>query len=59
VTELRRLSSRHRPVFVDGGVRAETVGALAAAGAAGVIPGSLVFDAPDPGAAIDSLHRLG
>ena len=51
-----QLSSRHRPVFVDGGIRADTVGPLAAAGAAGVIPGSLVFDAPDPVAAIDELH---
>jgi ribulose-phosphate 3-epimerase len=59
VRELSRLSARHRPVFVDGGIRTETVSALAAAGAAGVIPGSLVFDAPDPGAAIERLHGLG
>ncbi len=47
-----------RPVFVDGGIRAETVGPLAAAGADGVIPGSLVFGAEDPAAAVEQLHRL-
>ena len=61
---IRRLRSAHRgatalpPVFVDGGIRATTVGALAAAGADGVIPGSLVFAAADPNAAIRHLHGL-
>jgi ribulose-phosphate 3-epimerase len=61
VTELRALTEAAgtaRPVFVDGGIRAGTVPALAAAGAHGVIPGSLVFGAPDPVAAIDDLHHL-
>ena len=47
-----------RPIFVDGGIRPETVAALAEAGADGVIPGSLVFGAPDPVAAIRQLHFL-
>jgi ribulose-phosphate 3-epimerase len=47
-----------RPVFVDGGIRAETVGPLAEAGADGVIPGSLVFGAEDPVAAVEQLHQL-
>ncbi|MEV6637042.1 ribulose-phosphate 3-epimerase [Actinoplanes sp. NPDC051470] len=48
-----------QPVFVDGGIRAETVGPIADAGADGVIPGSLVYGAPDPAAAIRALHVLG
>jgi ribulose-phosphate 3-epimerase len=48
-----------RPVFVDGGIRAETVEALARAGADGVIPGSLVFGAPDPARSVTALHHLG
>ena len=47
-----------RPVFVDGGIRSDTVGPLAAAGADGVIPGSLVFGAADPGQAVHELHQL-
>jgi ribulose-phosphate 3-epimerase len=45
-------------LVVDGGIREHTVGALAAAGADGVIPGSLVFGVPDPAAAIAALHAL-
>ncbi|MDA3021507.1 MAG: ribulose-phosphate 3-epimerase [Actinomycetota bacterium] len=54
------LSARgaERPVFVDGGIRSSTVDALAAAGADGVIPGSLVFGDADPCAAIRRLHAL-
>jgi ribulose-phosphate 3-epimerase len=61
VTELHHLltaAGRSQPVFVDGGIRAETVGPLAAAGADGVIPGSLVFAAPDPLQAIEELHQM-
>ena len=47
------------PVFVDGGIRDTTVRALAAAGADGVIPGSLVFGAVDPKAgATGSLYNV-
>ncbi len=43
----------HRPeVFVDGGIRQHTVPLIARAGADGVTPGSLVFGAPDPAAAV-------
>jgi ribulose-phosphate 3-epimerase len=59
VAELRARTDSARPVFVDGGIRPHTVGPLAAAGADGVIPGSLVFGAADPNAAIDDLHALG
>ncbi|GGM10930.1 ribulose-phosphate 3-epimerase [Nakamurella endophytica] len=61
VAELRSTvaDGGHRiPVFVDGGIRPTTVDALAAAGADGVIPGSLVFGVPDPVAAIHRLHGL-
>jgi ribulose-phosphate 3-epimerase len=47
-----------RPVVVDGGIREHTVAPLAAAGAAGVIAGSLVLGAPDPVASVLRLHRL-
>jgi len=47
-----------RPVVVDGGIRQDTVARLAAAGAAGVVPGSLVLGAPDPVAALEWLRTL-
>jgi ribulose-phosphate 3-epimerase len=47
-----------RPVVVVGGIRADTVAALADAGAAGVVAGSLVLAAPDPVASVDRLHDL-
>ena len=46
-------------IVVDGGIRPHTVNALAAAGADGVVPGSLVFGRPDPPAAVRELHALG
>jgi ribulose-phosphate 3-epimerase len=46
-------------VVVDGGIRKHTVPGLAAAGAAGVVPGSLVFGAPDPRQAVAEIHALG
>ncbi|KAK1184365.1 hypothetical protein B7755_043480 [Streptomyces sp. NBS 14/10] len=61
VLELRSHTTakqQDRPIFVDGGIRAETIERLAAAGADGVIPGSLVYGAPDPVAAIHHLHSL-
>lgn len=61
VTELRAhpvLADQRRPIFVDGGIRQDTVRALAEAGADGVIPGSLVFGADDPVAVIEDLHSL-
>ena len=45
-------------IFVDGGIRRETVPLLAAAGADGVVPGSLVLRAPDPVAALAWIHSL-
>jgi ribulose-phosphate 3-epimerase len=56
--EIREASRRRPHVFVDGGIRAHTVPLIDAAGADGVIPGSLVLGAPDPCAAIEALHRL-
>lgn len=61
VAQLRRLGQNTgtpRPVFVDGGIRSTTIEGLAAAGADGVIPGSLVFGDPEPNAAIRRLHSL-
>jgi len=46
-------------IVVDGGIRAHTVQVLAAAGADGVVPGSLVFGQPDPVAVVSELHALG
>ncbi len=53
----RRLGCE-RPIFIDGGIRATIIDALARAGADGVIPGSLVFGADDPVQAIRRLHDL-
>ncbi|HEY5704919.1 MAG TPA: hypothetical protein VIS96_05030 [Terrimicrobiaceae bacterium] len=45
-------------IFVDGGIRSETAPVLAAAGADGIVPGSLVLKAPDPVAAVKWIHSL-
>jgi ribulose-phosphate 3-epimerase len=45
-------------IFVDGGIRPETVPQLAEAGAEGVVPGSLVFGAQDPIATLSWIHSL-
>jgi ribulose-phosphate 3-epimerase len=45
-------------IFVDGGIRRDTVPRLADAGADGVVPGSLVFAAEDPLAALAWIHSL-
>ena len=45
-------------VVVDGGIRRHTVPGLAAAGADGVVPGSLVFGDPDPRRAVAEIHAL-
>ena len=60
VRGLRSGMPPHRsvPVFVDGGIRPHTVAGLAAAGADGVIPGSLVFGDSDPVESIRRLHAL-
>jgi ribulose-phosphate 3-epimerase len=61
IVELRREAGRTAtdlPIFVDGGIRTNTVARLAAAGADGVIPGSFVFGVDDPTAAIRDLHAL-
>lgn len=44
------------PVFADGGIRAHTVPDLAAAGATGVVAGSLLFASSDPAATTRWLH---
>jgi ribulose-phosphate 3-epimerase len=46
------------PIIVDGGIRRHTVPGLAAAGADGVIPGSLVFGADDPVRAAKEIRAL-
>jgi ribulose-phosphate 3-epimerase len=55
------LDGRPVPVLADGGIRRETVPQLAAAGAAGVIPGSLLWASPDPPATATWIrgHRTG
>jgi ribulose-phosphate 3-epimerase len=49
---VRALARGRAEVVVDGGIRRHTVPVLADAGADGVVPGSLVFAAPDPRAAV-------
>ena len=61
VTELvtARSGDAGRPdVVVDGGIRRHTVPGLAAAGADGVVPGSLVFGEPDPRQAVAEIQAL-
>jgi ribulose-phosphate 3-epimerase len=45
-------------IFVDGGIRSTTAPILADAGADGIVPGSLVFGAPDPRAIVRWIHSL-
>src|SRR5262249_38837084 len=56
---LRDASGRRPEIVSDGGIRAETVGLLAAAGADGVVPGSLVFGEQDRHAAVARIQALG
>jgi ribulose-phosphate 3-epimerase len=51
-------SARRPEIVVDGGIRRHTVPELAAAGADGVVPGSLVFADPDPPGAVRWIHTL-
>ena len=54
-----REQSAWRPsIIVDGGIRRQSVPVLAAAGADGVIPGSLVYAAEDPRAALRQIAAL-
>jgi ribulose-phosphate 3-epimerase len=55
------LDGRPVPVLADGGIRRDTVPQLAAAGAAGVVPGSLLWASPDPAATAAWIrsHRTG
>jgi ribulose-phosphate 3-epimerase len=60
---LRRLLHQHGVadrvrIFADGGIRRHTVPTLRAAGADGIVPGSLVFSSPDLVATIAWLHGL-
>ena len=45
-------------IFADGGIRENTVPALRAAGADGIVPGSLVFGSAHPAETINWLHSL-
>jgi ribulose-phosphate 3-epimerase len=47
VVQLRDSNGWRSEVYVDGGIRRETVPLIARAGADGVIPGSLIFKNPD------------
>lgn len=50
ITETRGLldaTGRRVPIFADGGIRRDTVAPLAAAGATGVVPGSLLWNGSD------------
>ncbi len=58
--QVRRIAqSRGHPleIVVDGGVRLENAGALAAAGADTLVSGAGIFDSPDPRARIAALRR--
>lgn len=54
----RANSDQHPALIVDGGIRKHTVPALAAAGADGVIPGSLVYGDDDPRSAVSEIKHL-
>ncbi|MDX6337307.1 MAG: ribulose-phosphate 3-epimerase [Streptosporangiaceae bacterium] len=58
LVRLRERSPHHPTIAVDGGVRRHTVPLLAAAGADGVIPGSLVYGADDPAAVLGEIAAL-
>jgi ribulose-phosphate 3-epimerase len=63
IRKLRRLLHQHGVadrvrIFADGGIRQHTVPALRAAGADGIVPGSLVFSSPDLTAIIAWLREL-
>jgi ribulose-phosphate 3-epimerase len=58
LAEARGQSAYHPAIVVDGGVRRHTVPLLAAAGADGVIPGSLVFGADDLRAVLAEIAAL-
>lgn len=51
--------SSHPHVTVDGGIREHSVEAICAAGAEGVVAGSIVTQAEDPLVVIDRLHTMG
>jgi ribulose-phosphate 3-epimerase len=51
-------ATRYPPIAVDGGIRRHTVPVLAAAGADGIIPGSLVFGASNPRGALAEIAAL-
>jgi ribulose-phosphate 3-epimerase len=55
------LDGRPAPVLADGGIRRDTVPQLAAAGATGVVPGSLLWASADPAATAAWIrsHRTG
>jgi ribulose-phosphate 3-epimerase len=54
----RRASGSQPAIIVDGGIRKHTVPVLAAAGADGVIPGSLVYGDVDPRRAVSEISAL-
>jgi ribulose-phosphate 3-epimerase len=58
LVELREKLGTDFEIFVDGGIRSETVPLLAGVGADGVVPGSLVMKAADPAAALAWIHSL-
>jgi ribulose-phosphate 3-epimerase len=57
VQRLRGLLGEGPALEVDGGIDAETIGAVAAAGATLFVAGSAVFGRPDPGEAVRELVR--
>ena len=61
ISELRGLLLGMRkdiPIFIDGGIRANILEIIAAAGADGVIPGSLVFGDTNPCAALERIAQI-
>jgi ribulose-phosphate 3-epimerase len=53
------LGTANVTILADGGIRQHTVPPLLAAGADGVVAGSLLFASPDPAATAAWLHSLG
>jgi ribulose-phosphate 3-epimerase len=58
-TTLNQFKRSHVPIEVDGGIKQETIGEAAAAGASIFVAGSAVFGQADRKSAIDGLKQLG
>ncbi|MEW5980827.1 MAG: ribulose-phosphate 3-epimerase [Acidobacteriota bacterium] len=59
VRELLDRAGSSAPIEVDGGIDAQTIGAIVAAGAEIIVAGSAIFRSSDPADAVRALRRAG